>query len=234
MSADDERRGDDGRTAPSRALHASPAPPRASCPTTRATALFDAAPAGRERPAAEPGHLRRDRGVVREVHGLPRRGGRSHRSGPVQHRPSPRLGGEPAGMGAPRPRRRRPGHRSHRHPALLAPHDRRRPGSGRSVVGMVGQLRRHRLALADPARPAASSTAATATSRPGPTSGAGRPTWRSAAGWPSTTSSPTRPTAVDPPTSCGRAALASGEFVEDGECGSLRVLRRVAPPTEAR
>jgi predicted O-methyltransferase YrrM len=31
---------------------------------------------------------------------------------------------------------------------------------------------------------------------------------------------------------CG--ALESGEFVEDGECGSLRVLRRVVPPTGAR
>jgi MMP 1-O-methyltransferase len=34
-----------------------------------------------------------------------------------------------------------------------------------------------------------------------------------------------------PPYDLFCAALASGEFVEDGECGSLRVLRRVAPPT---
>ena len=33
-----------------------------------------------------------------------------------------------------------------------------------------------------------------------------------------------------PPYELWRAALASGEWVEDGECGSLRVLRRVAPP----
>jgi MMP 1-O-methyltransferase len=32
-----------------------------------------------------------------------------------------------------------------------------------------------------------------------------------------------------PPYELFCAALASGEFVEDGECGSLRVLRRVAP-----
>jgi hypothetical protein len=37
-----------------------------------------------------------------------------------------------------------------------------------------------------------------------------------------------------PPYELWCAALESGEFVEDGECGSLRVLRRVAPPTEAR
>ena len=34
-----------------------------------------------------------------------------------------------------------------------------------------------------------------------------------------------------PPYELFCAALASGEFTEDGECGSLRVLRRVAPPT---
>lgn len=33
-----------------------------------------------------------------------------------------------------------------------------------------------------------------------------------------------------PPYELWCAALASGEWVEDGECGSLRVLRRVAPP----
>ena len=33
-----------------------------------------------------------------------------------------------------------------------------------------------------------------------------------------------------PPYELYCAALDSGEFVEDGECGSLRVLRRVAPP----
>jgi predicted O-methyltransferase YrrM len=33
-----------------------------------------------------------------------------------------------------------------------------------------------------------------------------------------------------PPYELWCAALASGEWVEDGECGSLRILRRVAPP----
>jgi len=37
-----------------------------------------------------------------------------------------------------------------------------------------------------------------------------------------------------PPYDLWCAALASGEFVEDGECGSLRVLRRAGPPTGAR
>jgi predicted O-methyltransferase YrrM len=37
-----------------------------------------------------------------------------------------------------------------------------------------------------------------------------------------------------PPYELWCAALGSGEFVEDGECGSLRVVRRVAPPAPAR
>jgi predicted O-methyltransferase YrrM len=37
-----------------------------------------------------------------------------------------------------------------------------------------------------------------------------------------------------PPYELWCAALDSAEFVEDGECGSLRVLRRVAPPGGAR
>jgi MMP 1-O-methyltransferase len=36
-----------------------------------------------------------------------------------------------------------------------------------------------------------------------------------------------------PPYELWTAALASGEFSEDGECGSLRLLRRVAPPAPA-
>ena len=37
-----------------------------------------------------------------------------------------------------------------------------------------------------------------------------------------------------PPFDLWREALDSGEFVEDGECGSLRVVRRVAPPAGTR
>jgi hypothetical protein len=37
-----------------------------------------------------------------------------------------------------------------------------------------------------------------------------------------------------PPYELFCAALDSGEFVEDDACGSLRVLRRVAPPAGAR
>ena len=37
-----------------------------------------------------------------------------------------------------------------------------------------------------------------------------------------------------PPYELWTAALASGQFVEDGECGSLRLLRRVAPPVVER
>ena len=137
-----------------------------------------------------------------------------------------------AGLGAPRPDGRRPAHRPHRHPAALAPGRGRRRARG-SVVGLVGDSPTVARALDDPARASASSTAATARSRPGPTSGAGHPMWSSAAGWPSTTCSPTPPTAGGPPYELWCAALGSGEFVEDGECGSLRVLRRVAPPSVA-
>ncbi len=37
-----------------------------------------------------------------------------------------------------------------------------------------------------------------------------------------------------PPYELWTTALASGEFIEDGECGSLRILRRVAPAAEVR
>ncbi len=37
-----------------------------------------------------------------------------------------------------------------------------------------------------------------------------------------------------PPYELWTSALASGEFTEDGECGSLRVLRRTAPPGAVR
>ena len=81
--------------------------------------------------------------------------------------------------------------------------------------------------------PSASSTAVTARSQPGPTTGDGLRTWRTGAGSPSTTSSPTRPTGVARPTTSG-GPLDSGEFVEDGECGSLRVLRRREQGLEVR
>ena len=60
---------------------------------------------------------------------LPRRRGarRGHRA--VHRRPSPRLGGEPGGLGAPRRRGRRPRDRPHGHAAVLPPHDRRRADS---------------------------------------------------------------------------------------------------------
>ena len=128
-------------------------------------------------------------------------------------------------------RRRRPRHRPHRHPALLAPHRSTGPGSERRVVGVVGRLAHRSPRTGGRRSTSASSTAATARSRPGPTSGAGRPTWRWAAGWPSTTSSPTRPTAAAPPTSCGAPRSTRASSSRTAQCGSLRVLRRVAPPS---
>ena len=100
----------------------------------------------------------------------------------------------------------------HRHPPPLAARRSPRPGSSASVVGRGRRLADRRRRAGGRRSPSASSTAATARSRRGPTTGAGRPTWRSAAGWPSTTSSPIRPTGAAPPTSCGatRSARASG------------------------
>ena len=122
---------------------------------------------------APPRPGRRDRQLLREVGGLPRRRrARGRRSG-VHRRPPPRLGGEPGRLGAPRPDTRRPRHRTHRHPALLPAHHR-----GGRARGRGGGRRRR---LHDRGRPLAlaasrccSSTAGTATSRPMPTTTAGR------------------------------------------------------------
>ena len=146
------------------------------------------------------GHLRRDRRLVRQVDRVPRRGGRGHRRGRALDRPPPWLGGEPAGVGAPRGRPGRPRRRADRHVAPLAAHHRRTAGS--RARWSASSATRPPWPHAGTVRwPSASSTAGTARSRPGPTSGAGRPTWPSAAGWPSTTSSPTPPTAGARPTS---------------------------------
>ena len=103
------------------------------------------------------------------------------------------------------------------------------PGSVPSVVGIVGDSPTI-AARWRPRSTSASSTAATARSRPGPTTGAGRRTWR-VGGW--LAIHDVFPDPADggrPPYELWRAALDSGEFVEDGECGSLRVLRRGRPP----
>jgi len=79
----------------------------------------------------------RDRHVLREVGGVPRRGcaGGRHR---VLHRgSSPRFGGEPSRLGAPRRRGCRSRDRAHGHVAVLPAHD---PPAGLEdvVVAIVG------------------------------------------------------------------------------------------------
>ena len=105
----------------------------ASCPTTREKPSSAALRAG-----CDPlRHLRRDRRLVRQVHHLPRGGGRGDRGRPVQPRPPPGLRGEPGRMGA---SRRRPGRPVDRRIDTL-PHWRRAmvaAGLESSVVGLVG------------------------------------------------------------------------------------------------
>ena len=195
-------------------------------PDDEGEALFLAAlRAGRR--ARSGRHLRRDRGLVRQVHHLPRGGRRGDRGGAVQPRPPPRLRGEPGRVGAPRPDAGRPGYRPDRHPPpLAADRDRRR---ARGLGRRRGRRLAHGAARWRPRWPSASSTAATARSRRGPTTGAGPPTWL-AGGWLAIHDVfPDPADGVAPPSTSGGAALESGEFVEDGECGSLRVLRRRHP-----
>ena len=128
-------------------------------------------------------------------------GGARRRDRRVRRRPSPRFGGEPGRVGAPRPDGRRPPHRPDGHAAVLpadrstTPVSRRSssPSSGRSpVVAAHWPTRRRR---------SCSSTAVTACSRRVDDYEGGPRTSRSVARWRSTTSSPTRPTAAGRPTS---------------------------------
>ena len=70
-----------------------------------------------------------DRHVLRQVGGVPRRGGTRRRHRAVHGRPPPWLRGEPVRLGASRHRRRRPRDRPHGHAAVLPAHHRRRPDS---------------------------------------------------------------------------------------------------------
>ena len=108
-------------------------------PDDEGLALYDAgARRGRTRPAA------RDRLLLRQVRGVPRRGGPSRRDGAVHRRPSPWLGGEPSRVGTPRPRARRPRDRPHGHAAVLPAHDRDAPSSKTSSSRSSGTPRRSR------------------------------------------------------------------------------------------
>ena len=120
----------------------------------------------------------------------------------------------------------RPRHRADRHPAPLAAHrDRRR---ARGVGGRHRRRLPHRgVPLVDAAGLLLHRRRPRRRAGLGRLPGLGAARGRRTAGWPSTTCSPTRPTAAGPPTSIWRAALDSGEFVEDGECGSLRIVRRL-------
>ena len=101
-------------------------PPRASCPTTRASRCTrPGSTGGRVGPLLEIGSY------CGKSARVPRRRGASARHGAVHDRPPPRLGGEPGRVGAPRHRGRRPAHRPHGHAAVLPAHDRGRRARGR-------------------------------------------------------------------------------------------------------
>ena len=130
-----------------------------------------AAPLGARAAAARPGA--RGRHLLRQVGDLARRRRARGRRDGLHRRPPPRLGGEPGRLGAPRRRPRRPRPRRDGHPADLPPHHRARRARGAG--------RRRRRALGDGQRAGGvrrcrccSSTAGTASSRPAPTSAAGR------------------------------------------------------------
>ena len=159
--------------------------------------------------------------------------GRGHRSDPVQPRPPPRFGGEPAGW-------------EHHDLEVVDP----APGASTPCRSGGAPWSTPNSAAASSAWSGPSAAVASQWStparavlhrrRPRRRAGLGRlprlgPTGRRwADGWPSTTCSPTPLTAGDRPTSCGARLWSPGEFAEDGECGSLRVLRRVAPADGAR
>ena len=150
---------------------------------------------------------------------------RAGRPGGGDRGPPPRLGGEPARLGVPRHRAGRPGHRPAGHAAALPGH------AGRGRAGGAGDRDRRPVGRRWPRCggrrwACCSSTAATPTPRPSPTTRAGRRGWRTAARWPSTTCSPTRPTAARRRTGSIQRALASGAFTQVRVAGSLRVLER--------
>ena len=203
---------------------------RGFMPDDEGEALFEAALRARpgRRPGREARDLRRDRRLVRQVDRLPRRGGRGHRSRPALRRPPPRLGGEPARVGVPRGRPRRRRGRAASTPCCTGVARLRRRVSSRPWWASSATRPPWRRAGTGRWR-SASSTAGTARSRPGPTSGAGRPT-SPLGGW--LAIHDVFPDPADggrPPYELYCAALDSGEFVEDAACGSLRVLRRIRP-----
>ena len=119
--------------------------------------------------------------------------------------------------------------RPDRHPPPLA------AGGGRRPARRRGGGRGRRLAdrgrpLGAPRSTSASSTAGTATSRPGPTTRGWAPHVVKG-GW--LAIHDVFPDPADggrPPYELWCAALASGQWEPDGECGSLRILRRIALP----
>ena len=165
----------------------------------------------------------RGRFVLRSIDDLARRRRTHRRRDAVRGRPSPRVGGEPVGLGAPRRRGRRPADGRDGHVAVLPAGDpRRRAGGRRSWRSSVGHPTSR--GMVDAARRSCSSTAGTASSRPEPTTRGGRPTSRPAARSRSTTCSPIRPTAAARRTSRSICpAIASGRFELASVTGSLRI-----------
>ena len=179
-------------------------------------------------PGAVADHLRRDRRVVREVDRLPGGGGRGHRGrrcSPSTTTAAPRRTSRAGSTTTPTwstPTR------PDRHPAPLAAHDRGgRPRGDRWWASW---------ATPPPWRPAGTHPLAFCFIDGGHGE---EPAWADFRGWAPHVAvggwlaiHDVFPDPADggrPPYELYCAALASGEFVEDGACGSLRVLRRVAP-----
>ena len=202
--------------------------PGASCPTTRAR-RSSRRRCGPGRPSATPAATARswrDRRLVREVHRLPRRGRRGDGVGALSvdhHRGSEE---NQAGW-------------EHHDPDLVDPADGRldtlphwRRVGGRGRGSSAACRARRRLATVAPRTSrrrsrSASSTAGTAPSRPRPTPRRGR---RSSpgrlAGHPRRVRGPGR--RRTPPLRAVVRRARSGDWEDDGEQGSLRVLRRCA------
>ena len=147
-------------------------------PPDEGDALHDAALGPPERPCRAPRSSRSGSYCGRSTVWLGA-AARERRHRAVRGRPPPRLRGEPGRLGVARPvaGRRRPRRAWTPCPTFRRTiHD---AGLEDVVVAVVGPSPLVAAHWRTPLRPAASSTAATASSRPGPTTRAGRRTWRS-------------------------------------------------------
>ena len=199
-----------------------PGPRRAGCPRTRGCCCTGVAGRAAALRTGAGGRV-----LLRQVGGLPRRSRAGGRWGRLHRRPPPRLGGDPARLGAPRPRGGRPGDRADGLPAVPAPHPRGgRSGGRRGPV--VGPSATVAAPLAHPAVDALHRRRPCRRARAGRLRRLGAlADARRRAGDPRRLRA-TRRTAGRRRTRVWQRALASGAFAEPERVGSLRVLTRVS------